>query len=217
VDDVIGIVIAEDHPFFRSGLRRALEAEPDLRVVAETGDGRAALDAIQTLAPRVAILDIGLPILDGCAVVRAVRQQQLPVEIAFLTVAGDAALFEQAIEWDVKGYMLKDCTDVDIVRCVRAVARGQHFTCAAMTGYLVNKTRRIERFEREKPGLQRLTRQEHAILALVARGTTSKEIAHELGIAQKTVDTHRSNICRKLELHGNHALSRFAILHRDEL
>ena len=213
----IRIVIAEDHPFFRDGLRRALEAEPRFHVVAEAGDGRTALDAIRSLGPQVAILDIGLPLMDGCAVVKAIREERLPVEVAFLTISDDGELFEKALEWDVKGYMLKDCTDVEIVQCVRAVAQGQHYTCPAMTTYLVNKTRRIESFVREAPGLKQLTRQEHAILALIAQDRTSKEIAEVLGIAQKTVDTHRSNICRKLEIHGNHALSRFAMRHRHEL
>lgn len=213
----VRIVIAEDHPFFRDGVRRALEREPGFRVVAESADGRSALEAIRTLQPHVAILDIGLPLIDGCAVVRAVRQERISVEIAFLTIADDGALFEQALEWDVKGYMLKDCTEVDLVRCVRALSQGQHFTCPTMTGYLVNKTRRVEHFVREAPGLRHLTRQERAILSLIARDKSSKEIAQDMGIALKTVDAHRSNICRKLEIHGNYALSRFASRHRDEL
>jgi DNA-binding NarL/FixJ family response regulator len=215
--DEIRIVIAEDHPFFRDGLRRALESESGFRVVGETSDGRSALDSIRTLAPDVAILDIGLPEMDGCALARTIREERLPVEIVFLTICDDGDVFEKALEWDVKGYLLKDCTDVDIVRCVRAVSRGQHFTSPVMMTYLVNKTRRIEKFIQQAPGLQQLTRQERAILTLVARDKTSKEIAQEMGIAQKTVDAHRSNICRKLEIHGNHALSRFAIRHRDEL
>lgn len=215
--DEIRIVLAEDHPFFRDGLRRALEGEAGFRVLAEAEDGKSALDAIRSLRPDVAILDIGLPLMDGCAVVRAVRQERIPVEIAFLTIADDGALFEQALEWDVKGYMLKDCTGVDLVRCVRALSQGQHFTCPTMTSYLVTKTRRVEHFVREAPGLRHLTRQERTILALIARDKTSKEIAQEMGIALKTVDAHRSNICRKLEIHGNYALSRFAMRHRDEL
>jgi DNA-binding NarL/FixJ family response regulator len=213
----IRIVIAEDHPFFRDGLRRALESEPSFRVVAEASDGPAALTAIRALAPDVAILDIGLPGMDGCALARRVREERLAVELAFLTICEDGDIFEMALEWDVKGYMLKDCTDVDIVQCVKAVARGQHYTCPAMTTYLVNKTRRIERFAHQTAGLHQLTRQERAILACIAREKTSKEIAEEMGIAPKTVDAHRSNICRKLEIHGNHALTRFAIRHRDHL
>ena len=110
-----------------------------------------------------------------------------------------------------------DCTDVDIVQCVKAVSRGQHYTCPTMTTYLVQKARRVERFAHETPGLKQLTRQERTILAWIAREKTSKEIAVELGIAPKTVDTHRANICRKLEIHGNHALTRFAMRHRSEL
>jgi DNA-binding NarL/FixJ family response regulator len=213
----VRIVIAEDHPFFRDGLRRALESEPSFRVVAEAGDGPAALTAIRSLAPHVAILDIGLPAMDGCALARRVREEQLPVELAFLTICEDGDIFEKALEWGVKGYMLKDCTDVDIVQCVKAVSRGRHYTCPAMTTYLVNKTRRVEHFAYDTPGLQQLTRHERAILACIARDKTSKEIAAEMGIAPKTVDAHRSNICRKLEIHGNHALTRFAIRHRGEL
>jgi DNA-binding NarL/FixJ family response regulator len=215
--DEVRIVIAEDHPFFRDGLKRALESEASFHVVAEASDGPAALEAIRRLSPDVAILDIGLPGMDGCAVVRRVREERLPVEFAFLTICDDGDIFEKALEWDVKGYMLKDCTDVDLVRCVKAVSKGHHFTSPTMTTYLVNKTRRIEKFTGELPGLQRLTAQERTILSLIARDKTSKEVAVELGIAQKTVDAHRSNICRKLEIHGNHALSRFAIRHRNEL
>jgi DNA-binding NarL/FixJ family response regulator len=215
--DEIRIVIAEDHPFFRDGLRRALESEASFRVIAEAGDGPGALDAVRRLSPDVAILDIGLPGMDGCAVARRIREERLGVELAFLTICEDGDIFEKALEWDVKGYLLKDCTDVDIVRCVKAVSQRQHFTCPAMTTYLVNKARRIGQFAQQMPGLQRLTRQERTILALIADDRTSKEIAEQMGIAPKTVDAHRSNICRKLEVHGNHALSRFALRHRDEL
>jgi DNA-binding NarL/FixJ family response regulator len=186
-------------------------------VVAEVGDGRSALDAVRSLVPDVAILDIGLPEIDGCAVVRQIRQERLPVEIVFLTICDDGDIFETALEWDVKGYLLKDCTAAEIVRCVKAVSNGQHFTSPAMTTYLVNKTRRVTSLSQELPGLQRLTRQERAILTLIARDKTSKEIAEELGIGHKTVDAHRYNICRKLEIHGNHVLSRFAMRHRSEL
>lgn len=217
LSDDIRIVIAEDHPFFRDGLRRALDTEATFNVVAEVSDGRRALAAIRSHAPDLAILDIGLPEMDGCAVVREIRRERLAVEIVFLTICDDGDIFETALEWDVKGYLLKDCTESEIVRCVKAVSNGQHFTSPAMTTYLVNKTRRGASLSQEVPGLQRLTRQERAILTLIARDRTSKEIAEELGIGPKTVDTHRYNICRKLEIHGNHVLSRFAMRHRDEL
>ena len=212
----VRIVLADDHPLFRDGLRRAL-TQDGLAVVGEAADGRRALELIRSLAPDVAMLDIGLPELDGCAVARTVREERLPVQMAFLTVCDEVEVFEQALEWDVKGYLLKDATADEIARCVRAVAAGQNFVSPAMATYLVDRTRRIERFVRAVPELARLTAQERAILTRIARHMASKEIAADLGISPKTVDAHRANICQKLDLHGNHVLSRFAWQHRDAL
>ena len=217
MSDEIRIVIAEDHPFFRDGLRSALTAVRTFRLVGEAGDGEAALDRIRELEPEIAILDIGLPRLDGVAVVRQLRQLQLPVEVVFLTVHDDEEMFEEALDLGVRGYLLKDCTAAEIVRCVDAVAAGQHYAAPAMTSYLVAKTRRIERFAGKIPGLDLLTPHERTILRRIAQEKTSKEIAQELGIAPKTVDTHRSNICAKLNIHGKHVLSRFGVRHRAEL
>lgn len=212
----VRLVLADDHPLFRDGLRRALDQD-GLAVVGEAADGRRALELIRTLKPDVAILDVGLPELDGCAVARTVREERLPVEMAFLTVCDEVELFERALEWDVKGYLLKDATAAEIARCARAVAAGQNFVSPAMATYLVNRTRRTARLTRTIPEIQRLTAQERAILARIAQHMASKEIAAELGISPKTVDAHRTNICQKLNLHGNHVLSRFAWQHRDAL
>jgi DNA-binding NarL/FixJ family response regulator len=209
-------VIADDHPLFREGLRSALTQE-GLLVVGDAADGRRALDLIRQLAPDVAVLDIGLPELDGCAVARTIREERLPVELVFLTVCDEMEMFEQALEWDVKGYLLKDATAQEIARCVRTVAGGGHFIGPPMAGYLVERTRRIEQLGRTMPELQRLTAHERAILKRIARQMASKEIAAEMGISPKTVDAHRANICQKLNLHGNHVLSRFAWQHRDAL
>jgi DNA-binding NarL/FixJ family response regulator len=214
--EAVRIVVAEDHPLFRDGLRRAL-MQDGVAVVAEAGDGRQALELIRSHRPDIAILDIGLPELDGCAVARTVREERLPVELVFLTVCDEIEVFEQALEWDVKGYLLKDATPDEIVRCIRAVAAGQNFVSPAMATYLVQRTQRVERFARTVPGLQQLTGQERAILRRIAQHKASKEIAAEMGISPKTVDAHRSNICQKLGLRGNHVLSRFASQHRDAI
>jgi DNA-binding NarL/FixJ family response regulator len=213
----IRIVIAEDHPFFRDGLRRALDRCEAFQIVAETADGPAALEQVRSLKPEVAILDIGLPRMNGFAVVRKLREEGIPVAIVFLTVHDDEAMFEAALELDVRGYLLKDCTDAEMVRCISAVAAGQHYTSPSMTTYLVNKTQRVDRFEQQTPGLRLLTRQERTILRKIALDKTSKEIAQELGITRKTVDAHRSSICRKLDIHGQHVLARFAARHRSNL
>jgi DNA-binding NarL/FixJ family response regulator len=213
----VTIVIAEDHPFFRDGLRRALEADQGLHVVAEASDGRTAFDQIRSLKPDVAILDIGLPEIDGCALARKIRQAGLRVEIIFLTICDDEEMFEEALRSDVKGYLLKDCTASEIVRCIKAVRAGQIYASPAMATYLAGKARRVEQFSQAVPGLRLLTPHERAILARIAQDKTSKEIARELGIAPKTVDAHRLNICRKLEIHGNHVLSRFAAQHKEQI
>jgi DNA-binding NarL/FixJ family response regulator len=215
--DDIRIVIAEDHPFFRDGLRRALESQRGVRVVAEASDGATAFDAIQSLTPDVAILDIGLPEIDGCALARRIRQARLRVELIFLTICDDEEMFEEALRSDVKGYLLKDCTASEILRCVKAVCAGQIYASPAMATYLAGRVRRVEKLAEAIPGLRLLTPHERAILLRIAHDKTSKEIAAEMGIAPKTVDAHRSNICHKLEIHGNHVLSRFAIQHKDEI
>jgi DNA-binding NarL/FixJ family response regulator len=215
--DDLRIVIAEDHPVFRDGLRSSLEAHSGFQVVGETGDGRAAYELIRTLHPDIAVLDIGLPTMDGCEVARRVSEERPAVALVFLTVCDEVEIFEQALAWGVRGYLLKDATADEIVRCMRAVAVGQHFVSPAMTTHLVERTHRVEHFSRRLAELQRLTPQERLILKRIALERQSKEIAAELGIAPRTVDAHRANICQKLGLHGNHVLRRFALRYRDHL
>ena len=117
----------------------------------------------------MAILDIGLPRMNGFAVVRKLREERIPVEIVFLTIHDDEDMFEAALELDVKGYLLKDCTDAELLRCISAVSSGQHYTSPSMTTYLVKKTQRVERFEQQTPGLRLLTPQERTILRLIAQ------------------------------------------------
>jgi two-component system, NarL family, nitrate/nitrite response regulator NarL len=214
--DDLRIVIGEDHPVFRDGLKRAL-SDGGFRIVGEAGDGQSAYELIRTLRPDVAVVDIGLPGMDGCAVARRVCEERLPVALVFLTVCDEVEIFEQALSWGVKGYLLKDATSDEIVRCMRAVSAGQHFVSPAMTTHLVERTQRVEHFSRQLAALQRLTPHERLILKRIALERQSKEIAAELGIAPRTVDAHRANICQKLGLHGNHVLRRFALRHRDQL
>jgi DNA-binding NarL/FixJ family response regulator len=215
--DDVPIVIADDHPFFRHGVRRVLDQSSSLKVVAEASDGLSALEYVRTLKPRIAILDIGLPKMDGITLMRSIRREAIPVDIIFLTVSNDEAIFEQAIALGAKGYLLKDCTDGELLQCIAAVASGHHYTSPAMTTYLVRKTRQMDDFAERLPRLRLLTPQERAVLRHIAQDKTSKDIAQEMGIALKTVDSHRANICRKLELRGQHVLTRFAARHRREI
>jgi DNA-binding NarL/FixJ family response regulator len=215
--DELRVVIAEDHQFFRDGLRHAIESQAGWRVVGEAADGLSALAKISALVPDVAILDIRMPQADGFTVAREIRDKRLPVAVVFLTISRDEDIFYEALALDAKGYVLKDCTVTDIVSCLNAVMSGQHYTSPAMTSYLVNRTRRAAALSQRLPGLQDLSPQERTILKLIGEGRTSREIAADMHISTKTVEAHRLNICNKLEVHGKHALVKFAIKHRDQL
>jgi DNA-binding NarL/FixJ family response regulator len=211
----ISILLADDHPFIRQGLRATIEREPDMKVLAEAGDGRTAIELIQTLRPLVAILDIDMPELDGFAVARSVRKQKLPLEIIFLTLHREEEFFNRALELDAKGYVTKDSATTDIITGIRAVAAGQHYVSPALTSFLVSQ-------RRQPPappalGLTALSPTERQVLKLIAEYKTSKEIAEAIGISPLTVKTHRQNICLKLDLQGNHGLMKFALEHLSEL
>jgi DNA-binding NarL/FixJ family response regulator len=213
----IRILLADDHPLIRQGLRQAIESVPDLTVVAEAGDGQTALEQIERLRPDIVVLDVNMPQLDGFAVVRALRERRLAVEIIFLTAYRDHKFFSQALELGAKGYILKDSATTDIVTGIKAVAAGQHFTSPAMTSYLIKRGHPHTSATEPAAELARLTPTERRILTLIAAYKTSKEIADELCISFRTVNTHRANICQKLGIHGNHALMKFAFDHQQEL
>lgn len=213
----ITLIIADDHPIVRQGLRQAIESDANLKVLAEASDGRAALEAIETHQPQVAVLDIDMPQMDGFAVARAAREKKLTVEMVFLTIHRDEDMLNEAVDLGVKGYVLKDSALTDIVGCIKSVAKGNHYASSALTSYLVKRSRRAAALTEEKTGIKDLTPTERRVLKLIAEYKTSKEIAEELFISYRTVETHRANICQKLDLHGSHALIKFALARKSEL
>lgn len=217
MDDEVRVVIADDHPIVRQGLRQTIEAAPELKVVAEAGDGREALERIRELRPEIALLDIDMPKLHGFDVARAIREERLPVEIVFLTVHSEPEFFRKGLELEAKGYVLKDCALTDIVACIRAVASGQHYASQSLTSYLVGMSRQPRERSAGGSGLGSLTPTERRVLRMIADYKTSRQIADELFVSPKTVQAHRANICLKLDVHGSHALMRFALEHKLEL
>lgn len=213
----IRIVIADDHPIFRSGLKQTIESDPHLKVVGEAPDGKTALRFIEELKPDVVLLDINMPEMDGTEVAREARQRRLPGEFIFLTMHDDEAMFNKAMSLGVKGYVLKDSAVTDIVNCINAVAAGQSYTSPALTSYLLKRRFGRATSTDSLPGLDDLSPTERAVLRMVAQYKTSKEIADELCIHYRTVENCRSSICTKLDLHGSHALIKFALQHQDEL
>jgi DNA-binding NarL/FixJ family response regulator len=213
----IRIVIADDHPIFRRGLRMVIEADPALKVVAEADDGAAALARIQELQPDIAVLDIDMPPPDGVALARLLKTQGLPVAVIFLTMHKDEVIFNAALENGVRGFVVKDGAANDIVGCIKAVAAGQTFFSPVLSGHFLKHRQRTETLNEQTPGLQSLTAAERRILKLIAEEKTNKQIAAELFISVRTVENHRANICAKLGLKGSHPLLTFALTNKAEL
>jgi len=216
MDTKVRIVIADDHPLSRAGLRHVIESKSDFEIVAETGDGEAALESIRALKPDIAVLDVGMPKMDGLAVARAVEAESIPVQIVFLTMYREEELFRMAISAGVKGYVLKDSAATDIVNCINAITADQHYTSPELTSYLVKQTRARDA-GLKRDGLAALSPTERVVLRLLADYKTSKQIGEELFITRRTVDNHRANICQKLDIHGSHALMKFALEHKSDL
>ena len=213
----IKIIMADDHPIVRQGLRQIIETDRAISIIGEAGDGETALELIEKHQPDVAVLDIDMPKTDGFEVVRALKDKKSKVEIVFLTMHSENEIFEEAMDLGVKGYVLKDSAVTDIVSSIKSVAAGKHFLSPALSALLLTRRNRIDELNENHSGLQTLTPTERKILKLIAEDKTSKEIASELFISHRTVETHRTNISRKLDLHGNLALVKFAATHKTEI
>jgi len=212
--DQIQILIADDHPIWRQGLRQVIENDMTLKVVAEAGDGQEALEQIQKLTPRIVLLDIDMPRLDGLKVAGVIRERKLPVEVIFLTVHREESFMNKALDAGARGYILKDSAITDVVAGIKTVVSGGHYTSPAMTSYLVNRRGRAAR---QKHGIECLTPTERSVLKMIADYKTTNDIATALFISPRTVETHRANICQKLSLHGSHSLVKYALAHSAEL
>src|SRR5215203_2370477 len=207
------ILISDDHPIFRSGLRALIDADPSFSVVGEATDGEQALSMIMDERPDVAIIDYNMPRLNGFELLKKISKSKVPVIPVMLTMHNDEAMFSKAFGLGARGYVLKDCAGVDIVNCLHAVTQGQVYTSAAVTTYLLKRASRTKVVD----GAESLTPAERKVLQLIADYKTSREIAGELSISVRTVDNHRSNISGKVGVTGSHALFKFAIQHRSEL
>ncbi|MDQ6788076.1 MAG: response regulator transcription factor [Acidobacteriota bacterium] len=207
----IKILIADDHPIFRRGLRAVVESDALLKVVAEVDNGADALSKIEEHEPDVAVLDINMPQADGLTVAKTIQEKNLPTVPVFLTMHADEAIFNAAIDADVKGFVIKDGAANDIVTCIKEVSSGRRFFSSALSEFLLNR-----RNANNSP-LENLTASERRILRLLEGGKSTKEIAAELFVSPRTVDHHRANISAKLGLKGKNALLAFALNNKTKI
>lgn len=208
----IDVIIADDHPIVRQGLRQVIEREVDLRVVAEADDGLAALEKILELAPHVAVVDIDMPRMDGLELLRVLNERAVDVAVIVLTVHQEEAFFNRALQLGAQGYLLKDSAIAEIVQGIRLVASGQNYVSPLLTSYLFQQRRGAQ-----TPSIELLTPSERQVLKLIAEYKTNHQIAGELSVSPLTIKTHRRNISLKLGLEGKHTLMKFALDHKTEL
>jgi len=204
------IILAEDHHIVRQGLKLLLEAEKDFRIVGEASDGLQAVKLTEETLPEIMVLDLMIPRLHGLEVTRQVRRSCPDTKIIILSMHADEPYVMEALRNGASGYVLKDATGGDLVKAVREVQAGRRYLSPvlaerALTGYV------------ERPGesdldvYDTLTARERTILQLAAEGVSTPDTAKKLFISPRTVETHRANLMRKLSLHSQTDLVRFAI------
>ncbi len=214
MNDRSTVLLADDHPIVRKGLRKVIEEDGSFAVVGEAGNGEQALRFIEEHTPFVAVLDIDMPKMTGLEVAEALQRKKLPTQIIVMTMYDKETIFNRAIDLGAFGYVMKDSALTEIVEALASVARGKYYISPALSGHLVQRGGSSPSATEDKLGLSILTQSERKILRLIAHGKSTKEIAEEFFISPRTVDTHRSNICSKLEVSGTNALLRFAMEHK---
>lgn len=216
MSEPIRIVIADDFPISRRGLSGTLELHPQISVVGEAADGVSALELVESMRPDIVILDVDMPNLDGIEVARQLKSRGDKTKKIFLTMHKDALILNSLKDLGVRGYVLKDSADEDIVDCVTAVASGGTFLSPSLKDLLFDAyiEPRSSGFLDE---IEQLTKTEKQILRLISESMTNREIAEALFISIRTVESHRHNICSKVGVSGTNALLKFAILNKNRL
>ena len=214
--DEVRILLADDHPVVRKGLKLCIEEGEGFKVVAEAGDGEAALALIQKLRPHLAILDIDMPKSTGLQVSAEIKRLKLNTKVIFLSFHKDEQMVRAALDAGGNGYLLKDSAMQEIVAAVQTVMGGQVYVSSAIALQLLQGGDGSRRDD-ENSLTRSLTPSERRILLLIADGLSSKEIGATLSVHYRTIENHRTNICRKLGIEGANALLRFAVQHKGDL
>lgn len=215
----IRIVLADDHELVRSGLMKLLETYKDLTVIGEAGDGLEAVEKTKMLNPDVLIIDLSMPKLSGVEATKIIRRECPNVAVLVLTMHQNEEYVYQIFKSGAGGYILKDAGKDELAAAIRAVARGEKYFSSRVSqimvnGFLRKTSARDESTSSAMEGLNvSLTKREKEVLSLIAEGLNNLEISEKLFISPRTVDTHRTNIMQKLNIHDAANLVKFAIEH----
>lgn len=211
------VLIADDHPIFRQGLVAVLRETEEFELVGEAEDGRKALELLESLRPDVAVIDIGMPMMDGLQVIRSAGERCLESAFVVLTMYKDEEYLREALSLGVKGFLLKESASSELLHCLRSVLSGKRFVSSEYSDFLLSRSSASDAEGRPVNQIALLSPTEHRILRMLAENKTSREIADELHISFRTVNNHRAHICEKLHLEGHNRLLQFAIEHRSLL
>ena len=205
------ILLADDHTLLRQGLRKILQERPDWEVVAEASDGREAVRQTLAVQPDIAILDIGMPLLNGIEATRQIVRRLPDIRVLILSMHANEAYIIQALKAGAKGYLLKDSADTDLIRGVAAVASGKSFFSPAVAKVMLDDYVRHLTEKGIADRFDSLSEREREIFQLVAEGHSNKEIAELLSVSPTTVETHRAHILQKLDVHNTAELVLYAV------
>lgn len=203
------VVLADDHTLVRAGLRKLLESLPEVKVVAEADDGLALLAMVQELQPELALLDIAMPGLNGLETAARLSRTAPGLRVLMLSMHQNEEYVRQALRNGAAGYMLKDAAPMELALAVRAVLRGEVYLSPSVSKGVVSDY--VQRLRSEEPSGTGLTPRQTEVLQLIAEGHSSKEIARRLSLSVKTVETHRSQLMKQLDIHEVAGLVRFAM------
>lgn len=207
----IRILLADDHVIMRSGLRMVLEKQPDFEVVGEADDGRQAVALADEHKPDVTIIDVAMPNLNGIDAARQIHALSPHTAIVILSMNSDETYVLRALKSGAKAYLLKDSVEGDLIAAVRAVHRGQSFFSPAVSRMLLDDYTRQLRQRGIEDTYELLSPREREVLQLIAEGKANKEVAQLLSLSLHTVETHRTHIMRKLNLHSVPELILYAV------
>ena len=207
----IRILLADDHTVIRRGLRALLERQNGFAVVAEAADGREAVESAAAVGPDVAVIDIGMPNMNGIEAARRITEKRPETAVVILSMHADESYVLRALKSGARGYLLKDSPEDDLINAIRAVHNGKAFFSPEISKMLAEDYMRQMRQRGVEDSYELLTRREREILQMLGEGNSNKDVATKLNLSLHTVETHRGNVLEKLNLHSTAEMILYAV------